>query len=487
MRGWPNSRFLHAGPLALLAVALLGLAPAASSAASSAGASSGAAQPAVSEPSPQPQAPPAPSDPNVVFIVSDDQRWDTLDAMPNVLSQIATPGVTFENAFVSNPLCCPSRVSILTGQTSATSGVWRNAPPGGGFESFDDSTTIATELQGAGYRTGLFGKYLQGYAPDGTYVPPGWSAWAARDRAAYFDYTLNVDGVPTAFGSASQDYSTDVLAGMADGFIRSTPSYQPLFLFFSPSAPHLPATPAPRHDGAFDGIAKYRPSSFDRIGTGSPPWAEALPPLAWRDRAKLDELRRDMLETLLALDEAVGTIVTALHDTGRLSETLLVFTSDNGYLWGEHRREGKSVAYEESIRVPLVVRYDPAATAGALDDRFAMNIDLAPTAAAAAGVALPAPDGKSLLPLLQNSEGPGVRSRVVVEQIPHSSFDVPPYCAIRTRRHSYIRYRNGATELFDLRRDPYQLRNLTADQAHRPLVRSLVRGTRSACEHSLRG
>jgi arylsulfatase A-like enzyme len=467
------------GVLVLLVALAIGSAPAASLALDDGTQAARTAAPA-EQPSPQPQAPPLPDAPNVVFVVADDQRWDTLDVMPTVRDELATPGVTFSNAFVSNPLCCPSRVSILTGQTSATTGVWRNAMPRGGFEAFDDDTTLASALQGAGYRTALLGKYLQEYPTDGTYVPPGWSEWAATDRAAYYDYTLNVNGVPTVFGATPQDYSTDVLADMADGFIRSTPSYQPLFLFFSPAAPHQPATPAPRHDRAFDDIEKFRPPSFDRIGSGAPPWVRHSPVLEFADRVMIDQLRRDMLGSLLALDDAVGTIVTALRETGRLGETLIVFTSDNGYLWGEHRRIGKSVPYEESIRVPLVIRYDPLAAPGTVDRRFAMNIDLAPTAADLAGVLLPAPDGASLVPMLGGG-GDGIRRHVTIEQIPHEGWDVPPYCAVRTWRHAYVQYRRWGSELYDLRRDPYELRNLVGERRQRGTLRSMRRVARRSC------
>jgi arylsulfatase A-like enzyme len=467
----------------LLVVLAIGSAPAASLALDAGTPVSRGAVPAdapAEEPSPQPQAAPLPDAPNVVFVVSDDQRWDTLDVMPTVRDELAEKGVTFSNAFVSNPLCCPSRVSILTGQTSATTGVWRNAMPGGGFGAFDDDVTLASVLQDAGYRTGLIGKYLQGYPTTGTYVPPGWSEWAATDRAAYYDYTLNVNGVPAAFGSAPQEYSTDVFADLADGFIRSTPSYQPLFLLFSPAAPHQPSTPAPRHDDAFDGIQKFRPPSFDRVGIDAPPWIRSDPPLAFDDRAMIDQLRRDMLGSLLSLDDAVRTILTALQDTGRLEETLIVFTSDNGFLWGEHRRVGKSVPYEEAIRVPMVIRFDPLTAPGTIDGRFAMNIDLAPTAADLAGVELPAPDGASLAPMLGGG-GHGVRRHVTVEQIPHTGWDVPAYCAVRTWHHVYVQYRRWGSELYDLRRDPDELRNLVGERRQRRSLRSMRHLAAGSC------
>lgn len=196
---------------------------------------------------------PDPRAPSVLLVVTDDQRWDTLWAMPEML-RLAERSVVFSNAFVVNPLCCPSRASLLTGRSSHSTLVYRNEPPYGGFEWFDESSTLATWLRGDGYHTGFFGKYLNGYrqAALSGHVPAGWDRWVAFVQAGYYDYRLNVDGVVRSFGADPSQYSTDVLADEAAGFIRATEG--PILAVFAPWAPHAPATPAPRHEGALAGL-----------------------------------------------------------------------------------------------------------------------------------------------------------------------------------------------------------------------------------------
>ena len=203
----------------------------------------------------------APARPNIVLILTDDQRWDTMWAMPQTRALLGERGMTFDESFVVNPLCCPSRASLLTGKYSHGTGVYKNEPPHGGFASFDDDVTLATALDGVGYETALIGKYLNGYST--TYIPPGWDRWVAFQKSDYFDYTLNVDGVSTAYGSAPADYSTDVIAGYADRFIRQADPAAPLFLDLSTWAPHAEAVPAPRHQAAFPDLAPWRPPSYN--------------------------------------------------------------------------------------------------------------------------------------------------------------------------------------------------------------------------------
>jgi N-acetylglucosamine-6-sulfatase len=201
--------------------------------------------------------------PNIILILTDDQRWDTLSAMPNVQRLLAGHGVTFANSFVVNPLCCPSRSSILTGNYSHTTHVYKNLPPDGGFQTFgtQDRSTIATWLEAAGYRTALVGKYLNGYAHT-SYIPPGWDRWVAYTSGTdYYDYTLNVDGERVSHGHAPSDYSTDVLADYAVDFVRDTSS--PFFLYFAPNAPHQPAFPEPGAPDQFANLPLWRPPSFD--------------------------------------------------------------------------------------------------------------------------------------------------------------------------------------------------------------------------------
>jgi N-acetylglucosamine-6-sulfatase len=426
----------------------------------------------------------AQSRPNVVLVLTDDQRWDTLGVMPTVQSRLVARGVKFENAFVVNPVCCPSRASTLTGRYSHSTGVYNNGGPYGGWGSFRtrEGSTIATWLQAGGYRTGFFGKYLNNYG--GPFVPPGWSRWVAfspPNVENYFSYVLNVDGTLVERGTDPDDYSTDVLAGQASSFIRAAGA-DPLFLLFAPFAPHAPPTPAPRHEGVFSGLPSWRPPSFDEPDVADKPaWVRSLEPLTPEDESAVDDFRQGQLESLLAVDEAVGELLDALADTGRLDDTLFVFTSDNGYLWGEHRWRMKIVPYDESIRVPLVVRYDGVARAAATSSRVVANIDLAPTFAAAGGVAAPGVEGRSFLSLLSNPSGAWRPDVLVENRRSATASEVPSYCVVRNATHTYVQYETGEEEIYDVAADPGQLQNLARDPALRRRLVTFRQRTRALC------
>ena len=412
--------------------------------------------------------------PDVVVVVTDDQRSDTLWAMPIVRQRLVGRGVRFDDAFVVNPICCPSRASILTGSYSHTTGVYRQSPPFGRFEWFRDGSTLATWLDAAGYTTGFFGKYLDGYqhAALTGYVPPGWDRWVAFVHAAYFDYKLTMGGEVRAFGSEPEDHSTGVLAAEAARFVREAEA--PLFLYFAPAAPHGPAIPAPGDEGAFADLAAWRPDSFGEADVSDKPsWVRALPPLSSEDRDSIDTLRRDQYRSLLSVDRAVGDILAALEETGRLSNTLIVYTSDNGLAWGEHRWTKKEAPYEEVIRVPMVVRWDEGGLdVGARSERLVLNVDLAPTIVEATGIAAPATDGRSLLPLLRGRAPSDWRRDFLVEHLEGTN-PVPTYCAVRSTAWMYVRYSDGEQELYDLRSDPGQLENLAADRRAAVTLRSM--------------
>ncbi len=404
-----------------------------------------------------------PEPPDVVLIVTDDQRLDTLWAMPVVSERLAAAGVSFPDAFVVNPLCCPSRASILTGNHSHTHLVYRQAPPFGRFEWFDDDSTLATWLDAAGYRTGLFGKYVDGYqhAALTGYVPPGWDRWVAFVRAAAFDYALTIDGEVRRFGSAPEEHSSVVLADQAVSFVEDAAG--PLFLVFAPASPHAPAIPVARDASAFADLPDARPVSFDEPDVSDKPrWVRNLPPLSLERKEAIDELRRQEFRSLLGVDRAVGRILDALEATGRLENTLVILTSDNGLLHGEHRWTKKEAPYEEAIRVPLVLRWDAAGwEAGAeLPGVFALNIDLAPTIADAAGAPHPRTEGTSLLAPLQGDLA-GWRGDFLIEHMEGTN-PVPTYCGVRSARWKYVRYATGEEELYDLAADPYELDNLAS-------------------------
>lgn len=426
-----------------------------------------------------PEAPP----PSIVLIVTDDQRWDTMWAMPIVRSELAAKGISFENGFVSNPLCCPSRATILTGQYSHSNGVYTNQSgrPYGGFSAFDDRSTVATWLHDAGYRTAMLGKYLNGY--EGPYVPPGWDRWfATYENFGFYEYLATADGLVKPYGSGKHEYGTSVLVGEAERFIGSTPTDTPLFLYFGPHAPHAPATAAPGDEHAFSDLPRWRPRSYDEADVSDKPeYIQRRIRLPGDVRAKIDAFRRQQYRSLLAVDRAVGAIVDVLEETGRLDNTLIMFTSDNGMAWGEHRWNTKLAPYEESIRVPFVVRYDAAIRSPRTDEHFVLNIDLAPTIAAAAGVAAPGVDGVDLAPLFTDDEAPW-RDDFLVEHLQKNEISVPTYCGVRTTEHLFVRYRTGEEELYDLQRDPAQLQNIVDLDGYKEIRRDLLRRLRDLCD-----
>jgi N-acetylglucosamine-6-sulfatase len=430
-------------------------------------------------------APAGPLDPkpNVVFIVTDDQRWDTLWAMPTVQSDLVDHGVRFRNAFVTNPLCCPSRATILTGEYSHSTGVYSNMEGSPyAFSAFDDSSTLATWLHDGGYRTGLFGKYLNGYP--GASVPPGWDRWFATRDLGFYDYPATDDGVDITFGSAPEDYETTVLASRADEFIRSTPAERPLFAYITPHAPHDPATPAPGDEDAFSQLPRWRPPSYNEADVSDKPVYIRRRARLMSAKAEIDQFRLDQYRSLLAVDRLVGTVVQALRDTGRLADTMIVFTSDNGILWGEHRWRVKNVPYEESIRVPMVIRYDPITTERRSDGHIVGNVDLAPTAASLAGAQAPGTEGLDLLALLRDRRAPW-RHDFLLEHMssrPETNGPIPSYCGVRASSAVYVYYKTGEEELYDLTADPYELQNVAADPARATVLAKMRTRVSQLCQ-----
>jgi arylsulfatase A-like enzyme len=275
-------------------------------------------------------------------------------------------------------------------------------------------------LQEAGYRTALVGKYLNGYgeAETTTRVPPGWDQWFASTSVKYFDYDLVENGRLVHYGNDPRDYLTDVLSDRAREFVRrSAEKNQSFFLYLTPRAPHGPATPAPRHKDLFDGEKIPRSTSFNEEDVSDKPSYVRQTPLLNRDQIReLDGRYRDRLRTLQAVDELVDKLVRTLRDTGELDTTYIFFTSDNGFLLGEHRRDEKGMPYEEAIRVPLLVR-GPGVPVGTVRN-LASNIDLASTIAELAGVTVPDfVDGRSLVSLLQGQAISGWRQAVLVGSV----------------------------------------------------------------------
>ena len=417
--------------------------------------------------------------PNIVLILLDDLDARSIDRMPNVSALLRDRGVTFANFFATTPSCCPSRASILRGQYAHNHGVLRNTGADGGFDAFHDRgnerSTVATWLQAAGYRTVLLGKYLNGYSAGGSpaRVPPGWDEWYAAAGGKYFRYTLNENGRFVSYGDRPADYSTDVFSRKTTDFVRrSAAARQPFFVYLAPWAPHSPFVPAPRHADAFAGARAPRVPSFNEADTGDKPaWVRRLPDLTGPEIRQLDESYRRRLRTLLAVDDLVANLIDTLRATGTLDNTYVFFTSDNGYFLGEHRLpSGKRAAYDESIRVPLIVR-GPGVAAGRVVRHLALNTDLAPTFAELARAAAPGfVDGRSLVPFLGRDPRPTRWRQAVLIEILRSDADsegdrrpfAPPYRAVRTADHLYVEYIAGGRELYDLNADPFQLENVVA-------------------------
>ena len=416
--------------------------------------------------------------PNIVFIVSDDERVAGNTVMRNVNRLLARHGVTFDNMRVATSECGPSRASILTGQYSHHTGVLDNFGPHS-YPAFDAQNTLPIWLHRAGYTTALVGKYLNDYTLDGHHViPPGWDDWQAIDSVPeerYYDYSLNENGRHVHFGNKPSDYSTTVLASKALSFLRS--ARKPFFLYFAPVAPHLPAVPAPEDVGRFDKLAPFHSPSLDERNVSDKPWA------AWHDRALttsgltyVNEVRRHQLESLQAVDRSVARIVGMLARRHLLDNTVIFYTSDNGFLWGEHRLGGKLWPYEESTRVPLVVR-TPWDSTGTVDHHPILNIDFASTISALARVTPGAPqDGDSFVPLLHHDPITWRRDYLIeyLGKNKLSDSGPPPYVAVHTPDFLYVKYHfHHWQELYDLRRDPWELRNVVDDPAYASALTAL--------------
>jgi arylsulfatase A-like enzyme len=382
-------------------------------------------------------------------------------------------------------VCCPSRASILSGLYAHNHGTRTLSPPDGGATAFvgADRSTIATWLAAAGYRTGHFGKYLNGYHRLGPperaqwYVPPGWQRWLAFRVPAYFDYDL-VDerGQLVAHGDDADDYSTDVLATAARAWItRALDDGRPVLVHFTPFAPHVIsalgpfAKPAPRHQEFDVGPEDaWQPPAWDEADVGDKPaWVRAVTPMVPFRQAVLRGSRVSALRALRAVDEAVASMLALLRARDAERDTLVVYTSDNGLTWGEHRLFlAKLCPYEECIKVPLVLRYPPLVPEGARLPALVENVDLAPTLAALAGVLRPTPvDGRELVALFGDS-APAWRDDVLLEGWALRPRDQNGFVGVRTARWKLVRYTaTGEVELYDLEHDPHELDSLAADPA----------------------
>jgi N-acetylglucosamine-6-sulfatase len=489
--------------------------------------------------------------PSFVVIQTDDQTLDELyatfrepkiQAMPNTLNLIAKRGETFNNYYVSYPLCCPSRVSLLTGRYAHNNGVRGNIQPNGGYYGFSfraaDTHNLATWLQGAGYRTIHVGKFLNGYGDEpysnGTEVPPGWTAWHSVLKSDtdhyYYGYTLNNNGViegpygdsgtwePREYTTRDDIgcpfaptngqpcfYETDMLTNIAAEELRGTSPEQPFYLQLDYTAPHgdfrHPAgpEPAPRHYDWFKGapLPHNRSEGFDEGNVADKPrFIREAPYLGLADIHTYRVYYDKALESLRSIDDGVKELIDTLGSLHRLRNTYVIFTSDNGFFFGEHRLiGGKFLAYEPSTHLPFLIR-GPHIKAGTESNEVVGNIDIAPTVLELAGVeADKSIDGRSMVPFLQDPELTTLRPYLFESFVETSDVEeagaiaepgdqsdqstavarkrsqgggatasilAPPkdYEGLRLGPYKYIAWPDGEKELYDLEKDPYELNNI---------------------------
>jgi N-acetylglucosamine-6-sulfatase len=448
--------------------------------------------------------------PNVVLVVTDDQSLAsyTPDVMPHTTRLVEGTGTRFENAFVTTPLCCPSRASMLTGQYGHNHGALRNDYG----ELSEKGNTLPVWLRRAGYRTIHVGRYLNFYesVTEPHEVAPGWDEWRTiTGGSAYFDYTVEVNGKPVRYGQKTDDYATRVINARASHLIESfAPQRAPFFLQVDHVAPHQAGgertvgcksspIPDPRDAKRFrDAVLPGKPSYDEPDTSDKPSFIQALPPLSAGHARRIARRWRCTLRSLRSVDRGVREIFRALRRERELSRTVVIFASDNGYYFGEHRiPDKKHNPYEEAIRVPLVVRYPKLLREGPrvpVATQTVANIDVAPTILQLAGAEpCKAPgrcrtmDGRSLVPLLrgQGAGWPAGRDLVIELERLGSPSDVGgracAYAGVRTPGPSgagtlYVEHTSAVgedgscgpveeSELYDLAADPFQLDNLAGD------------------------
>jgi len=420
--------------------------------------------------------------PNIVFILTDDLDSRSVGYLDGLRNIMGSNGTTFQRAYVSDAVCCPSRATILRGQYPHNHGIRGNTDPAGGEDKFHDTmkdrSTMATWLDGAGYQTKFIGKYLNGY--NQTYAPPGWDEWfgwlGEYGNKKIYDKNANEPGTVLEV----QGHDTDLFANESVDFIRraSANPDEPFFLNVWTRAPHQPAIPAPRYANEFENTALPRPPSFDEPDVSDKPrFISDLPRLSDNKTSNMRELHQDRLASMLSVEDLLRDVVAELRATGELDNTYIFFTSDNGYHLGQHRMtQGKRTAYEEDIRVPLMVR-GPRVPANRVLKHQVLNNDLAPTFARLAGVTPPPfVDGKSMVPLLDSSPPTtsNWRTGILTENWRTEGVggpsDAPTYKALRTQNFSWVKYVNGERELYDMRNDPYQVQSRDPSK-NRSLVR----------------
>ncbi|MDT8391268.1 MAG: sulfatase [Lentisphaeria bacterium] len=413
--------------------------------------------------------------PNIIFILTDDQRWDAMSCLghpflktPN-MDRIRREGALFKNAFVTTSLCSPARASFLTGAYAHSHGVIGNW--GCEFDH-EETPSFPRVLKDAGYETAFVGKWHMG---KNARPRPGFDYWLSfRGQGVYTDPTLNENGREFH----AKGYITDLLTDYAVQYITKE-RQKPFCLYLSHKAVHSPFTPAPRHAGDFTDAPLPQPPNTHDTFAGKPAWLrggpayskgqndgatvpDSTPPQQWDPT---EVRRRGYLRTIAAVDDGIGRIFKTLEERGELDRTIIMFAGDNGYFHGEHARGDKRLMYEESIRIPLIMRYPPAVKPNSTVDQMALNIDVAPTLLDLAGVPAPVSmQGRSMVPLLEG-ETDGWRASFLYEYWMDLTDRVPRMLGVRTEGWKLIRYPDidDIDEMYDLKNDPYEMTNLALD------------------------
>lgn len=431
---------------------------------------------------PSSTAPDQMSRPNIVFVLVDDLRWDEIGPAghPYVqtpsIDQLAANGAYFQNSFTTTPLCSPSRASFLTGQYAHTNGIFDNLARN---EQSHGLETFPKMLDAVGYDTAFIGKWHMGNDDS---PRPGFNTWAVmKGQGEAINPEFNINGERKQF----EGYVTDIMTGMAVDFVRK-PRNEPFLIYISHKALHPNITQlddgssvaspsgipgflaADRHDGMYSGVTQPRRPNFGIPPTDKPALMRQIGdmPALGSDTVTSDQTIQDRQEMLMAVDEGLGAVLEALEETGVLDDTIVVFTGDHGYWYGEHGLRGeRRLAYEEALRIPMIISYPQRISPDIRPAETVLSIDMAPTILEYAGADIDAGiQGRSLIPVLEG-DVEDWRSSFLIEYYSDTVFERIQnmgYKAVRTDRYKYIQYLEleGMDELYDLREDPYEMNNI---------------------------
>jgi N-acetylglucosamine-6-sulfatase len=406
--------------------------------------------------------PPPGKPPNILLVLTDDQEASTLAHMPKVQEHLVAQGKTFENAIFTYPYCCPSRATMHTGNYSHNTGITSNAPPRGGFEVFSEKglqhSTFATWLDAAGYDTGYFGKYMNGYS--GKRPVDGWDRWGAYSGSVGMGWSEYTNGrrtgktrSPVAAERAVAEQALTYMAQERDAPFLAVAAF---------GAPHHPYPHPKAADKMFAEVQAPRTEGFNEADVSDKPgWIKNKTRLGGKGAKAVDEKYRDALRSLVNVDRFVGEAVESVPEN-----IIVLYWTDNGTHTGYHRlRYGKNTPYEQDINFPLLVS-GPGVSPGT-SEKLVGNHDLAPTLADLAGADAPTAelDGRSFAPLLGPDEPASWRDALLVEKPHRSEAGAPPWRAVRTEGETYVEYATGEREHYDLEADPDQANNLLHEPA----------------------